>query len=85
MKKRRTFWDDPSIGPKLDAIPEGELSTIVRMALRQYFGVNASKPDPITPISPTVTPEEEPLTLDEAKEVVRLMLGQKKKAPPPEG
>jgi len=50
VKKRRTFWDDPSIGPRLDAIPDGELSTIVRMALRQYFGISPSKPpEPITP------------------------------------
>ena len=49
MKKKRTFWDDPSIGQKLDAIPNNEMSTIIRMALRQYFGIANTKPvEPIT-------------------------------------
>jgi len=46
----RSFRDDEQIAKKLDAIPKSEKSTIIRMALRQYFGISASKPpDPITP------------------------------------
>jgi len=49
LKKRRTFWDDPIIGPKLDAIPENEVSTIIRMALRQWFSIATKPPEPLTP------------------------------------
>ena len=48
MKKKRTFWDDPTIGPKLDAIPENEMSTIIRMALRQWFGTTGKTMEVIT-------------------------------------
>lgn len=51
MKKKRTFWDGGStLGEKLDSIPENEMSTIIRMALRQWFGLPNSKPktEPVT-------------------------------------
>jgi len=48
VKKKRTFWDDPSIGQKLDAIPENEMSTIIRMALRQWFGITGKPVEVIT-------------------------------------
>lgn len=38
-KRKRTFWDDELIGPKLDAIPEHEMSVIIRIALRDWFGL----------------------------------------------
>jgi len=43
----RSFRDDEQIARKLDEIPRSEKSTIIRMALRQYFGI--STPSPITP------------------------------------
>jgi len=46
----RSFRDDEQIARKLDEIPKNEMSTIIRMALRQYFGITVSKPtEPITP------------------------------------
>jgi len=46
----RSFRDDEQIAKKLDEIPKNEMSTIIRMALRQYFGISTSKPtEPITP------------------------------------
>jgi len=43
----RSFRDDEQIARKLDAIPTNEKSTIIRMALRAWFGI--STPTPITP------------------------------------
>lgn len=43
-RKRRTFWDDPVIGEKLDELPEKERSVNIRMALRRYFGIPNTKP-----------------------------------------
>lgn len=39
MRKYRSFRDDEQIGEKLDAIPKNERSTIIRMALREYFQI----------------------------------------------
>ena len=50
MVKKETFWTDRPIAEKLACIPDGERAVIIRMALRQYFGITASKPpEPITP------------------------------------
>ena len=50
MVKKETFWTDRPIAEKLKDIPDGERAVIIRMALRQYFGITASKPpEPITP------------------------------------
>ena len=37
MPKMRSFRDDEGLEGKLDAIPKNERSTIIRMALRDYF------------------------------------------------
>jgi len=48
-KKKETFWADEPIMEKLATIPEGEKSFVIRMALRQYFGITSCKPpEPIT-------------------------------------
>ena len=65
MIKKETFWTDAPIAAKLNEIPEGEKAVIIRMALRQYFGITGSKP-----MEPTA---DKPLTLEEAKQVARLM------------
>jgi len=50
MVKKETFWTDEPIAEKLKDIPDGERAVIIRMALRQYFGISTSKPaEPITP------------------------------------
>lgn len=50
MVKKETFWTDQPIAAKLKDIPDGERAVTIRMALRQYFGITASKPpEPITP------------------------------------
>jgi len=50
MEKKETFWADEPLTAKLATIPRSEKSTVIRMALRQYFGISASKPvEPITP------------------------------------
>ena len=56
MRKRHTFFDDHIIGPRLDEIPENEKSTIIRMALRAYFGI--SKPEPLTPVDARLVARE---------------------------
>ena len=43
MRKTRTFKDDKQIGEKLDTIPKDEMSTVIRMALRAWFGITNSK------------------------------------------
>lgn len=43
MRKYRSFRDDEQIGKKLDSIPKNEKSTVIRMALRQYFGITAKE------------------------------------------
>jgi len=73
VKKKRSFWDDDFLGPKLDAIPENELSTIIRMALRDYFNLTDSKKGiigyaPVEPISTDMakTVAEESISKDAA-------------------
>lgn len=39
-KRKRTFWDDPEIGKRLDALPDREMSYEVRVALRKHFGIS---------------------------------------------
>ncbi|WP_152671363.1 hypothetical protein [Desulfosporosinus acididurans] len=46
VRRRRTFWDDPGIAKKLDAIPEGERGVVIRMALRSYFNINPGATPP---------------------------------------
>lgn len=48
VKVKRTFWDDPEIGEKLDGLPDGEMSYEIRKALRQYFGITGKPMEPIT-------------------------------------
>ena len=43
MRKYRSFRDDEQIGEHLDAIPKNERSTIIRMALRWYFGITPKR------------------------------------------
>lgn len=51
MEKKETFWADSAIVAKLATIPRSEKSTIIRMALRQWFGITANKSvEPITPM-----------------------------------
>ena len=42
-KEKQTFWADEQLTEKLAAIPENEKSTVIRMALRDYFGLTNSK------------------------------------------
>lgn len=37
MSKMRSFRDDEGLEEKLDAVPKNERSTIIRMALRDWF------------------------------------------------
>lgn len=62
MKKRRTFWDGDDLCSKLDAIPENELSTIIRMALRAWFKID-SKPE---------------LTVTDARQIAQELVRQRK-------
>lgn len=39
VKRRRSFFDDPEIGPLLDEVTDGERSVIVRMAVRHWYGL----------------------------------------------
>jgi len=49
-EKKQTFWADEPINAKLSAIPRSEKSTVIRMALRAWFGITDCKPvEPITP------------------------------------
>lgn len=43
MGKNRSFKDDPALAQELDLIPKNERSTVIRMALRQYFGITPKK------------------------------------------
>jgi len=43
MKKKQTFWADAQLSEKLSTIPRNEKSTIIRMALRQYFGISTDQ------------------------------------------
>lgn len=52
MKKKETFWADAQLSEHLATIPRSEKSTIIRMALRQYFGIPARKQ-----IESTITPD----------------------------
>ena len=42
-KEKQTFWADEQLTEKLATIPENEKSTVIRMALRDYFGLTNSK------------------------------------------
>jgi len=65
-EKKQTFWADEPINAKLAAIPRSEKSTVIRMALRQYFGITGTS----TPV--------EPITRDAARLVAReLMINMK--------
>ena len=72
MVKKETFWTDRPIAEKLASIPDGERAVIIRMALRQYFGISPSKPP-------------EPITPDDARRIAQELMREKKKSPPPEG
>lgn len=61
MGKYRSFRDDEQIGKKLDLIPKNEKSTVIRMALRQYFGISDETP-------------AEPITTDVARQVARELM-----------
>lgn len=37
MEKKQTFWADSLLTEQLATIPRSEKSTIIRMALREYF------------------------------------------------
>ena len=39
MEKKVAFWVDAQIAEKLSTIPKCEKSTIIRMALREWFGI----------------------------------------------
>ena len=65
IKRRRSFWDDQEIGPLLDAIPEREMSMIVRNAVRHWYGL------------PTACMPAKPLSLvnsDTAQRVARELM-----------
>jgi len=49
MEKKQTFWADAQLSEKLSTIPRSEKSTVIRMALRQYFGITYTNP----PVEPT--------------------------------
>ena len=40
MQKKQTFWTDSLLTEQLATIPRSEKSTVIRMALREYF-INA--------------------------------------------
>jgi len=42
-KKKETFWTSGPLMEKLATIPEGEKSVIIRMALRDWFGLTDSR------------------------------------------
>ena len=61
-------------------LEEGEMADMIRDGFRQKLteiGALGKRSDPIT--------TDKPLSLEEAKEVARLMLSQRKKSPPSEG
>jgi len=37
MESKQTFWADAQLSEQLATIPRSEKSTIIRMALREYF------------------------------------------------
>ncbi|MBC2723330.1 hypothetical protein [Desulfosporosinus sp.] len=41
--EKETFRPDPQLKEKLNTIPKGEKSFIIRMVLRDYFGLTDSK------------------------------------------
>jgi len=50
LERKETFWADAPIVAKLATIPKKEKSTIIRMALRSWFGITTGMPvEPITP------------------------------------
>lgn len=50
MERKISFWADAQLDDHLATIPRSEKSTIIRMALRAWFGISNSKPvEPITP------------------------------------
>jgi len=52
LRKYRSFRDDEQIGEQLDAVPKNERSTIIRMALRQYFGITSKPSEPSKLVGP---------------------------------
>ena len=40
---KETFWSDEQLSERLSTITHGEKSFIIRMALRDYFGMTDSK------------------------------------------
>jgi hypothetical protein len=40
---KETFWSDKQLSERLSTITHGEKSFIIRMALRDYFGMTDSK------------------------------------------
>lgn len=42
-KKKESFWTEGPLMEKLATIPEGEKSTIIRMALRDWFNLTDSR------------------------------------------
>jgi hypothetical protein len=61
LEKKETFWADAPLCEKLSTIPKGEKSTIIRMALRQWFGITSSK-------------SVEPITADTAQLIARELM-----------
>jgi len=68
-EKKQTFWADEPINAKLAAIPRSEKSTVIRMALRQYFGITGTS-RPVEPITP-----------DDARLIAQELMREKKKEP----
>ena len=62
MEKKETFWADAQLTEKLATIPRSEKSTVIRMALRQYFGITSgNKP-------------AETITAEDARHVARELM-----------
>jgi len=43
LEKKETFWVDGPLQKRLASIPKMEKSTVIRMALRDYFNLTDSK------------------------------------------
>ncbi|HEY8910082.1 MAG TPA: hypothetical protein VIM51_07345 [Desulfosporosinus sp.] len=61
MEKKVVFWADEQLIQKLSEIPKSEKSTVIRMALRQYF--NMTNYNPV-----------EPITMDTVQQMARELL-----------
>lgn len=62
MEKKETFWADAQLHKKLSAIPKSEKSTVIRMALRQYFGITGTDKS------------GESITPDDARQIARELM-----------